>query len=213
MGGSRTALSTALLTALLGCRAPPTHVTVPVPLPPRTPPASLPQADDSGDWHGLLIAPFGSALKAVPLKLHEVLLFRDDGGSGDTVGDAECYGADATPPHFLGRTPDEYVLCFKQDRLSRIQASLRLPVPQAAQIFEAACAGWLQRASSAASAAASVATSLAAADSGAQTACEGRDGAIRFSGRLGNETGAEEASAAELILSLILDSDYSPSAP
>ncbi len=204
MGGSRTALSTALLAALLGCRAPPR---VSLPAPPRTPPASLPEAYDSGDWHGLLIAPFGSALKAVPIKLHEVLLFRDDGRSGDAGAEAECYGADATPPHFLGRTPDEYLLCFRHGRLSRIQASLRLPVPQSAQVFETACAGWLRRAAPGAS------TSLAAADSGAQAACEGREGDIRFSGRLGKETGVEETSTAELTLSLILDSDFSPSAP
>ncbi|GAC1669189.1 MAG: hypothetical protein NVS9B2_13420 [Steroidobacteraceae bacterium] len=207
MGGSRTALSTALLAALLGCRAAPPRVTLPAP--PRTPPASLPEADDSGDWHGLLIAPFGSALKAVPIKLHEVLLFRDDGRSGDAGAEAECYGADATPPHFLGRAPDEYMLCFQQGRLSRIQASLRLPVPQAAQVFETACAGWLRHAAPAASAS----TSLGAADSGAQAVCEGREGDIRFSGRLGRETGVQETSAAELTLSLILDSDFRPSAP
>ena len=208
MGGSRTALSTALLAALFGCGAPP-RVTLPAP--PRTPPASLPEAGDFGDWHGLLIAPFGSALKAVPIKLHEVLLFRNDGRSGDVGAEAECYGADATPPHFLGRTPDEFLLCFQQGRLSRIQASLRLPVPQAAQVFEAACAGWLRHAAPGASGPAS--TSLAAADSAAQAACEGREGDIRFSGRLGRETGVEETSAAELTLSLILDSDFGPSAP
>ena len=37
-----------------------------------------PPVDASYDWHGLLIAPFGSVLKDIPLTLHEVLLFRDE---------------------------------------------------------------------------------------------------------------------------------------
>ena len=56
----------------------------------------------------------------------------------------------ATPPISLhpnlsGSTPDEYLLCFKQDRLTRIQASVRLDTAQAQEVFAAACAGWLQR--------------------------------------------------------------------
>ena len=42
----------------------------------------------------------------------------------------ECYAADTPAPRFVGRTPDEYLLCFKQDRLSRIQASVRLAAPK-----------------------------------------------------------------------------------
>jgi hypothetical protein len=226
----RTALSTAMFAVLLGCQAPPPRVAVPVS--PPTPPAALPQADESNDWHGLLIVPLGSALKDVPIKLHEVLLFRDEARSGDAVAEAECYGADAPAAHFfLGRTPDEYLLCFKQDRLSRIQASLRLPLAQASEVFRAACAGWLQRAAPAtpgpdiaapvttASAATAPATaapsvggpSIAGADIGAaQAACEGRDGAIRYSGRLGKETGEEQTPETELTLSITLDSDHSP---
>ncbi len=55
---------------------------------------------------------------------------------------AECYAADAPAPRFLGRTPDEYLLCFKQDRLSRIQAAVLLPAAEADGVFAAACAAW-----------------------------------------------------------------------
>ena len=72
----------------------------------------------------LLIAPFGSTLKDIPLMLHEVLMFRDEARAAGP-GDAECYAPDEAVPKFAGRTPDEYLLCFKQDRLSRIQASVR----------------------------------------------------------------------------------------
>jgi hypothetical protein len=202
----RTALYT-MLAVMLGCQTPPPRVAVPVS--PAAPPAVFPQADESNDWHGLLIVPFGSALKDVPIKLHEVLLFRDEARSGDAVAEAECYGADAPAAHFLGRTPDEYLLCFRQDRLSRIQASLRLPLAQASEVFRAACAGWLQRA---APATPDIATpSVAGADIGAvQAACEGRDGAIRYSGRLGKESDEEQKPEAELTLSIILDGDQSP---
>jgi hypothetical protein len=192
----RIALSTGLLAALLGCRAPPPLATAPARAAP--PPLALPEADDSYDWHGLLIAPFGSALKDVPMVLHEVLLFRDEARSGAAADDAECYGADAPPPRFVGRTPDEYLLCFKQDRLSRIQASVRVTTAQASEVFSAACAGWLRRAAPGAPALPNTGT--------AGAACEGRDGAIRFSGRLGEETGGEETSETELALSITLDS-------
>ena len=84
--------------------------------------------DASYDWHVLLIAPFGSVLKDVPVTLHEVLLFRDEAETRRRRGDdAECYAPDQRRRRsFVGHTPDEYLLCFKQDRLSRIQASVRL---------------------------------------------------------------------------------------
>ena len=62
------ALSVAIL-ALAACAAAPK----PVAAPPAPPPL-----DASYDWHVLLVAPFGSVLKDVPLTLHEVLLFRDE---------------------------------------------------------------------------------------------------------------------------------------
>jgi hypothetical protein len=151
--------------------------------------------DASYDWHVLLIAPFGSVLKDIPVPLHEVLLFRDEARGAVAADDAECYAPDQDAPRFVGHTPDEYLLCFKQDRLTRIQASVRLGTEQAPEVFAAACAGWLQRAvASAAPAAPSAAPSAAPTiDS-----CEGREGATRFSARLGLEP--------ESNLSIVLDS-------
>jgi hypothetical protein len=164
------ALCAALPLALAGCRA----------VPPPPPPAAHEPELGSNDWHGLVIAPFGSVLKDVPMALHEVLLFRDDGAADNAAAAAECYAADAPAPRFLGRTPDEYVLCFKQDRLSRIQAAVLLPAAEADGVFAAACAAW----------------GAPAPD------CEGSDGAIRFRGRLEQE--------AESTLSITLDDAADP---
>jgi hypothetical protein len=109
-----------------------------------------------------------------------VLLFRDDGTADNAAAAVECYAADAPAPRFLGRTPDEYVLCFKQDRLSRIEAAVVLPAAEADGVFAAACAAW----------------------GAAAPACEGRDGAIRFRGRLEQD--------AESTLSIILDDAADP---
>lgn len=191
----RIALSAALLAALAACRAPSPRAAAPVPAPPAA--AHEPQ-DASYDWHGLLIAPFGSVLKDIPVALHEVLLFRDEehgsasAADPDTVG-AECYAADAPAPRFLGRTPDEHVLCFKQGRLFRIQASVRIAAARAADTFAAACAEWLKNG--------------APATAGA---CEGRDGDIRFRGRLEEEADRAEGAEAETVLSITLDSAPTP---
>lgn len=180
----RIAVSAALLAALAACRAPSPRVSAPAPAPP---PAAHELGGESYDWHGLLIAPFGSVLKNIPVALHEVLLFRDEehgsasAADADTVG-AECYAADAPAPRFLGRAPDEYVLCFKQDRLFRIQASVRVAAARAADIFAAACADWLKNA--------------APATTGVG-ACEGRDGDIRFRGRLEEEQDQAQPDRAE----------------
>jgi hypothetical protein len=172
------ALCAALPLALAGCRA----------VPPPPPAAHEPELG-SNDWHGLVIAPFGSVLKDVPMALHEVLLFRDDGTADNAAAAVECYAADGPAPRFLGRTPDEYVLCFKQDRLSRIQAAVLLPAAEADGVFAAACAAWLRNAG-------------AAAPQAGETACEGSDGAIRFRGRLEQE--------AESTLSITLDDAADP---
>ena len=34
--------------------------------------------DASYDWHGLVLAPFGTLLKESPIALHEVLLFHEE---------------------------------------------------------------------------------------------------------------------------------------
>lgn len=141
--------------------------------------------DDSYDWHGLVIAPFGSTLKDVPATLHEVLLFRDEhGGSPD---DLECFAGDAPFPRFVGRTSDEYLLCFKQNRLSRIQASVRLEPAEAAEVFAAACSLWLN-------------TAAPIGDS-----CEGRDSAVQYSGRLG-----QDPDQPQMTLSITLDGAPAP---
>jgi hypothetical protein len=203
------ALSAAWLAtlALAGCHSPSSRATAPEHAPP--PNAQEPE-DASYDWHALLVAPFGSVLKEIPLTLHEVLLFKDEAHAGakadDAAADAECYAADTPAPRFVGRTPDEYVLCFTQDRLSRIQASVRLPTAEAPGVFAAACARWLKNAVATAREPPSVAAPSAAVPSGG--VCVGRDGPVRFSGRLGEELGVPQADgpAAETTLSITLDS-------
>jgi hypothetical protein len=170
--GYRGAALTALL-CLAACAASP-----PTPLP-----ASLPgpiPLDGSYDWHVLLPAPFGSVLKDISLPLHEVLLFRDEAQSASAADEAECFAVDAAAPRFIARVPEEYLLCFIHDRLSRIEAAVRLPASQAAQDFAAACGLWLKNAASA-----------AVPPDGA--VCEGSDADIGFRASL--ETGPDHADA------------------
>jgi hypothetical protein len=203
-------------------------------------------------------------LKDIPVALHEVLLFRDDAhgnaapgnaatgsaGADAAAVDAECYAADAPAPRFVGRIPEEYLLCFKQDRLSRIQASVRVPAAQAPEVFAAACTGWLKNAAStpgteapgvgtpgvgasavgapgvgtsgvaasavgapgvgtsgvAASGAGAPGAASPSAEAPSAGACEGRDGAIHFRGRLEEEPGRAETPQSESVLSVTLDS-------
>jgi len=109
-----------------------------------------PAPDASYDWHGLQRAPFGLRLKDSPVALHEVLLFRDvDRGGAAESGPAEskdCYAVDGAAPRFLGSLPDEYLLCFQHDRLTRIEVSVRLPAGEAPQVLARGCALWLQSA-------------------------------------------------------------------
>jgi hypothetical protein len=207
----RTLLSAALLAALAACGTPASRVTAPDR---TTPPNAHEPEDASYDWHGLLIAPFGSVLKDIPLTLHEVLLFRDEAHGAAAADDAECYAATTPAPRFVGRTPDEYLLCFKQDRLSRIQASVRLTAERAPEIYAAACALWSRNAASARAARAAT-PSAGASDPEAQSAqsavdCQGRDGTIHYRGRLGEEAGRAEIPQTETTLSITLDSAPSP---
>jgi hypothetical protein len=197
------ALSFALLAALTGCRAPAPHATAPERAQ-APPPVARPLEDGSYDWHALVVAPFGSVLKEIPLALHEVLLFRDQAHGAAAADDAECYAADAPAPRFVGRTPDEYLLCFKQDRLARIQASVRLTTADAPEVFATACTVWLKNSARATTGAA--APSEASAD-----ACKGSDGSVRFSAHLGEEAGPPtETPQTETILSIVLDSVPAP---
>jgi hypothetical protein len=204
--GRRMALLAVLLAAVSACHAPTPRATAERAAPPTAPSPE----DASYDWHGLLVAPFGSLLKDDPLALHEVLLFRDEAQSAAAVDDAECYAADTPAPRFLGRTPDQFLLCFKQDRLSRIQASVRLPAAEATDVFAAACTGWMKNAAPAAvptpaPAPAPAPAPTSASGDPATAACEGHDGVVRFSGRLEADPSQTEA---ELIV--VLDSPPGP---
>jgi hypothetical protein len=171
------AAALAVLTAChsAGVRAPsPDHVAAP---PAVTAPEARPPADPTYDWHVLLVVPFGSVLKDIPLALHEVLLFRDEARGTGAGEDAECYAPDGPAPRFMGSTPDEYLLCFRHDRLSRVQASVHLSDPQPAGEFAAACEDWLRHATP---------PSPSPAAPGGGT-CEGSDGAVRFNARFDEE--------------------------
>jgi hypothetical protein len=133
-------------------------------VPPAAPIPALTQADPAYDWHGLLIAPFGSVLKDMPGALHEVLQFQDESRAKGDAEDQECYGTNAPAPNFAGRKLDEYLLCFRHDRLVRIEAMLRLAADQAALVLSRTCAAWEGR-------------------------CQGREGDINFSVRLSEDSG------------------------
>jgi hypothetical protein len=194
---------------------------------PKNPPAQLaaatpaaPVLDASYDWHGLLLLPFGSVLKDAPFTLHEVLMFRDaaHAAQGD---DAECYAMERTPPPFLKRTPSEYLLCFKHDRLARVEATVNLPPEEAAQIFSDACGLWQRNSGTGQTAGAPAAAGAAASGEGAgaqvaansaaatapvgSSACEGRDGATGYSSRL-----EENSERPDRALTIRLDAPEQP---
>jgi hypothetical protein len=148
---------------------------------PAAPPAPAPAAlDPSYDWHVLVVVPFGSVLRDVPMTLHEVLLFRDEAQKAAPADELECYAVDDTRPRFVGRTPSEYLLCFKHDRLARIEAMVRLPGDEAARIFADACRLWMKNAQA------------------TTEECAGSDGGTTFVGHFENE--ADES--AQLTLQL-----------
>jgi len=177
---------------------------------PQPPPVvaapSPPPLEASYDWHGLLLVPFGSVLKEIPFTLHEVLLFRDASRAA-AADDPECYAMEQSAPRFVARIPSEYMLCFKHDRLSRVQATVNLPQSEAAQIFSDACSLWHRNEGAAQAAADQPAADVPGADQGADQAgaCDGRDGAIGYTGRLD-----QEADQAEAPLTVTLDAAVQP---
>lgn len=195
------ACAAGLLAALAGCRA----------AAPGTPAAERPPApaearealDASYDWHVLLVAPFGSVLKDVPLALHEVLLFRDEhgGAAQPAAGAAECYAADVPAPRFFANTPDEFLLCFQNDRLSRIEASVQVTVADARARFAAACAGWMKNAAAGGRAGDAQGPPAGAAAAPAD-GCEGREDAVHFNARLNEDS--------QTTVSMTLDSAPDP---
>jgi hypothetical protein len=108
-------------------------------------------------------------LKDVPLTMHEVLLFRDEAGHEAPVDELECYAVDGARPRFVLRSPSEYLLCFKHDRLSRIEATVQLSAAESARIYADACGLWLKK-------------PLATSEE-----CAGTDGGITFAGHFENE--------------------------
>lgn len=194
----RIGLACSSLAALVAC----VSSSVPPPQPPRVPPVEKPDASD--DWHSLVIAPFGTLLKEMPVGLHEVLLFRDVGQGGDGRENGDCYTLDGAPPSFLGRPADEYLLCFDQDRLSRIEASVRLSPDAAGAAFAEACARWRAKNPPPPAPATPQASPPPAAEPGG---CEGRDGAVAYRARL---RAAEAQSPDVLSISLFSAADSTP---
>jgi len=139
------------------------------PMPAAVPAQNDAAADASFDWHPLVIAPFGTRLVDSPIRLHEVLLFREQSLGAAETESKDCYAVDGTMPAFAGRAPEEYLMCFEHDRLDRIEVSVRIEAEVAAGDFGRACALWLGNAQP-----------LAKADD----ACEGRDADTAFSARL-----------------------------
>jgi hypothetical protein len=125
--------------------------------------------DASYDWRVLLVAPFGSVLRDVPVTMHEVLLFRDEAAHAAPADELECYAVDGARPRFVARSPSEYLLCFKHDRLSRVEATVQLPAEEAVRIYADACGLWLKK-------------PLAIGEE-----CAGTDGGITFAAHFENE--------------------------
>jgi hypothetical protein len=167
-----------LAAALCGCASPGNArpgAAPPVPAPAESPAISY-------DWHPLILAPFGTSLKEMPAALTEVLQFHDTAESGRTSEDRDCYRMkDGSPPAFLGQSPDEYLLCFDHDRLSRIEATVQLPASSAAQVFTAACAAWQAK------------------SPGAPDTCEGREGSTDFSAHLVGDAGVPATVSIDLV--------------
>jgi hypothetical protein len=174
-------LAAAAAVLLLGACTTPAQKPVP---PPAV--AAQPALDPSYDWHVLVAAPFGSVFKTTPYAKHEVLLF-EDAAKKPAGGDAaDCYAIDETPPRWLARTPSEYVLCFRSDRLVRIQAAVVVAAAQAAQLFADACGLWSR-------AAAEPATTAGPAPAAPPAeGCQGEQDGVAFKGTLEEDAGQPE---------------------
>jgi len=166
--------------------------------PPPPPPVPIPGdlTDPSFDWHGLVVVPFGVLLKDSPVPLHEVLLFHDEANRVESEN-KDCFSIEGTLPRFLGQRPDPYLLCFDHDRLSRIDAAVRLPADEAPAAFVRACALWLKD---------------TASTMRSGTACEGLDSGVKFSARLG-PAAADGAETVSIILTAAAAREPASGAP
>jgi hypothetical protein len=127
----------------------------------------------------------------MPVPLSEVLQFHE---AGETSRGEECFKPkDMTPPAFLGHTPDDYLLCFAGDRLSRVEAAVHVAAPEAPNLFAAACGDWRRGAApGAGSTGDAKAGSTADATAGSMAdACEGRDADVEFSAHLVDAAAAQ----------------------
>jgi hypothetical protein len=121
----------------------------------------------------------------MPVPLSEVLEFHE---AGETSRGEECFKPkDMAAPAFLGRAPDDYLLCFAGDRLSRVEAAVRVAAAEAPNLFAAACSDW--RRGTAPGAGAGAGTGAVA--EAAASACEGRDADVQFSAHLVDAAAAQ----------------------
>jgi hypothetical protein len=189
------ARATAWLCAACACGCASAPSPAPSAGPSGPPPPAPAQAAPAYDWHPLIVVPFGTLLKDMPLALDEVLMFRDAAGRGPAEPAAagapndpesgDCFSIDgASPPQFLARRPDSYLLCFEHDRLRRIEASVHLAEAEAEPLLGALCAQWLGRVQDTAR---------------TPDGCAGRDGAIEWRVRSAQDPGSSAILSITLI--------------
>ncbi len=126
----------------------------------------------------------------MPAALHEVLFFRDDDDAGGKLDAEDCYTADSPAPRLVGRAADHYFLCFRNDRLDRIEAVVALPNEAASELFAQVCDAWLKDARPIVSSA---------------LLCAGQGGAAEFRARL-----EPAADGTETELSIAVDAAAAP---
>ncbi len=135
---ARSAGRPVLLLALSACSAvPPAPASAPVQMPAEAALAGV--SDPSFEWRSLIVVPFGSERQSLQSSLREVWLFRDDADAGGKSDAEDCYSPDSAAPRLVGRVADHYFLCFRNDRLNRIQAVVTLPNEAAADQFRKFC--------------------------------------------------------------------------
>ncbi len=138
LGAAAGCAGSVLLLALSACSAVP-----PAPAPSRAKappaPALAGAPDPSFAWRSLIVVPFGSERQSLQSSLHEVWFFRDDADAGGKSDAEDCYSSDSAAPRLAGRVADHYFLCFRNDRLNRIEAIVTLPNEAAADQFRQFC--------------------------------------------------------------------------